>query len=46
MGKELQADQERGEIAGPGEYQRANVPDRNVSPATHADLGLTLGEGP
>lgn len=43
MGQELQAGQERGEIA-TQERKPSTVPDGNGAPATHADLGLTRKE--
>ncbi len=41
VGKELKAAKERGEVARAGQYERTNVPSGNVSPATHAEIGIT-----
>jgi hypothetical protein len=40
LADEYDAAQARGEVAKAGQYERANVENNNVSPATAADLGL------
>ena len=41
LAEEYTAAQERGEAAKAGQYERANVPEQNVSPASAADLGIS-----
>ena len=45
LADEYDTAQERGEVAGPGQYARSNVPDENVCPTpTAADIGLSRKE--
>ena len=44
LADEYDAAQARGEVAKAGQYERANVENDNVSPATAADLGLRRDE--
>jgi hypothetical protein len=40
-GREIRASQQRGELAKAGQYDRGNLPEGKVCPATLSDVGLT-----
>ena len=44
LADEYDAAQKRGEVAGVGQYERANVGNANVSRATAADIGVRRDE--